>query len=333
MGVALREILVDFRSDAAWQELQGIAAVDAHNALYQFLSIIRQPDGTPLMDGQGRITSHLSGILFRTLNFIEKGIKPVYIFDGEPPEFKREEIEERREQRRQAEAGWQEAQERGDTEEAYKYARSASRVDSYIVSSSMELLRLMGIPWVQAPSEGEAQAAYMARRGDAKYAVSQDYDALLFGAPVLARNLTISGKRRFRGRVVTLNPERIVLADVLKGLDLTREELVEIGILVGTDFNQGVRGVGAKTALKIVKKGEFRERMRESDPDFDPETVKSFFLSPPVTDDYALAWPAPDTRGIVQFLCGDFGFSEERVNSALEKLQTKTGQKTLDQWF
>lgn len=333
MGVALRDILGDFKRDVAWETLAGIAAVDAHNALYQFLAIIRQPDGTPLMDERGRITSHLSGILFRNVNFIEKGIRPVYVFDGEPPAFKQAAIEERRETRREADERWQEALARGDMEEAYRQARSASRVDQFIIESAKELLGLMGIPWVQAPSEGEAQAAYMTAKGEAGYVVSQDYDALLFGSPVLARNLTISGKRRVRGRTITLNPEQIVLKEALGGLGISREELVEVGLLVGTDFNPGLKGVGAKTALKIVRSGGFRKKLQEEAPGFDPEPVKSFFLSPPVTDEYRLSWPPPDREGILRYLCDGFSFSPERVGSALEKLGIRAGQRTLDHWF
>jgi flap endonuclease-1 len=333
MGVALRDIIVEYKKPVEWEALAGIAAVDAHNALYQFLSIIRQPDGTPLMDSHGRITSHLSGILFRTLNFMEMGIRSVYVFDGEPPHFKQSTIDIRREQRKTASNRWQEARERGDTEEAYKQARSSARIDSYIIETSRQLLRLLGIPFVQAPSEGEAQAAFMAHMGDARYAVSQDYDSLLFSAPLLARNLTVSGKRKLRGRTISINPERIVLKEVLNGLSITQEQLVEIALLVGTDFNEGVYGIGAKTALKLVKKGEFEMVLRKSQPDFDPLPIMDFFLNPPVNKDYQLSWNPPDREGIRRMLCDGYDFSPERVGAALEKLATTAGQKTLDRWF
>ena len=269
MGVAFRDILLDYKRAVTWESLPGIAAVDANNALYQFLSIIRQPDGTPLMDKHGRVTSHLSGILFRVSNFMQKGIKPVFVFDGKPAVLKQETVDGRRKIRAEAGEKWKEAIERGDEAEAYKQARSSSRVDTTIIETSKELLRLMGLPTIQAPGEGEAQASYMAAKGDARYVISQDYDTLLFGAPTLVRNLTVSGKRKIRGRQITVNPERIVLADTLAGLHLTREQLIEIGILVGTDFNPGIEGVGAKTGLKIVQKGEFCTKLREKQPDFD----------------------------------------------------------------
>ncbi|MFA4861573.1 flap endonuclease-1 [Methanoregula sp.] len=333
MGVALRDIIADYKTPVTWESLPGIAVIDANNALYQFLTIIRQPDGTPLMDRQGRVTSHLSGILFRMASFMEKGIKPVFVFDGKPTALKQATIDERRKLRDTAGEKWKEAVERGDEEEAYKQARSATRVDTTIVETSKELLRLMGIPVVQAPGEGEAQASYMAAKGDARYVVSQDYDTLLFGAPTLVRNLTVSGKRKIRGRQITVSPERIVLAETLAGLKLTREQLIEIAILVGNDFNPGISGVGAKTALKIVLKGEFAAKLKEKAPDFDPAPVADMFLHPPVTDEYSLAAGHPDPEGIRKLLCDGYDFSEDRVNKAMVGFTVKAGQKTLESWF
>ncbi|HTY15252.1 MAG TPA: flap endonuclease-1 [Methanoregulaceae archaeon] len=333
MGVALRDVLAEYKVPVAWETLRGTAAVDAHNALYQFLSIIRQPDGTPLMDREGRVTSHLSGILFRNVNFLEKGIKPVYVFDGPPPAFKSKTIEERRSARAEAGARWEEALAAGDIGEAYKQARSSSKIDRFIIDTSKQLLALMGIPCIEAPSEGEAQATRLVINGDAAYVVSQDYDNLLFGAPTLIRNLTVSGKRKMHGRTVTLNPERVSLTEVLKGLTITRKDLIEIAILVGTDFNTGVKGVGAKTALKIVRDGLFDKTLEEKVPDFDPGPVIDFFQTPPVTDTYTMEWRPPDTEKIEDMLCGEYGFSTDRVRKALEGVAGKAGQKTLDRWF
>jgi len=333
MGVALRDILGEYREEVELENLRGTIAVDAFNALYQFLTIIRQPDGTPLMDGEGRVTSHLSGIFFRNINFLEKGIRPAYIFDGAPPDLKTETVAKRREVRDAAGERWKEAIERGDTAEAYKQARASARIDDATIASSKRLLDLMGIPWMVAPSEGEAQAAFMARQGDVGAAASQDYDALLFGAPCLVRNLTVSGKRKVRGRAVTVRPERIDLSAVLAGLGISREELVEVGILTGTDFNPGIRGIGAKTALKIVKGAKFQETIRDKAPEFDPEPVRAFFLNPPVTADYRLDWKKPDRNGIIAMLCNEYAFSEGRVDTGLQKIGTKAGQKTLGDWF
>jgi flap endonuclease-1 len=333
MGVALRDIIAEYKTPVTWEALPGVAAIDANNALYQFLTIIRQPDGTPLMDRRGRVTSHLSGILFRMASFMEKGIKPVFVFDGKPTALKQATIDERRKLRETAGEKWKEALERGDEEEAYKQARSSTRVDATIIGTSKDLLGLMGIPIVQAPGEGEAQASSMVANGDARYVVSQDYDTLLFGAPLLVRNLTVSGKRKIRGRQITVSPERIVLADTLAGLHLTREQLIEIAILVGTDFNPGIEGVGAKTGLKIVQKGGFAAKLKEKQPDFDPAPVIEMFLHPPVTDEYSLAAGHPDAEGIRKMLCDGYDFSPERVDKAMEGFTVKAGQKTLESWF
>ena len=333
MGVALRDIMADFKTPISWESLSGIAAVDAHNALYQFLSIIRQPDGTPLMDQKGRVTSHLSGILFRAVNFMEKGIRPVWVFDGTPPEFKQETIDQRRSAREQARERWQEALERGEVEEAAKHARASSRIDQEVITTSKNLISFLGMPAVDAPSEGEAQAAAMVSRGDARYVVSQDYDTLLFGAPILVRNLTVSGRRKLHGRSIAVNPERINLADVLSGLRISREDLIRIAILVGTDFNTGVRGVGAKTALKIVRNGEFETVAAEKLPGTEIGQILEFFTNPPVNTEYALAWDEPDRERVLSMLCDGYDFSPDRVEKALDGLKVKAGQKTLDSWF
>jgi len=210
---------------------------------------------------------------------------------------------------------------------------SPSRIDDEVIATSKSLISLLGMPSIDAPSEGEAQAAAMVKRGDARYVVSQDYDTLLFGAPVLMRNLTVSGRRKLHGRTISVNPERITLAEVLSGLRISREDLIRIAILVGTDFNTGVRGIGAKTALKLVRNGEFERVTAEKLPDIDTGAISEFFLNPPVSVDYSLAWRQPDREGILAMLCDSYDFSPDRVEKAIDGLTIKTGQKTLDSWF
>lgn len=333
MGVALRDILTPYKHPVKPQDLTGIASMDAFNALYQFLSIIRQPDGTPLMDKEGRVTSHLSGIFYRTSNFLQQGIQPVWVFDGKPPELKSRTIEERRAIRNEAQENWEKAKREGDLAGSLKFAMASSKLDEAVLSSSRELLKLLGVPVLDAPSEGEAEASHMVRSGVARYVSSQDYDTLLFGTPRLVRNLTVSGKRRLHGRMVTVEPETILLDEVLTGLGLTREQLIDLAILVGTDFNEGAPGIGAKTALKKVKGGEFPDVMATKLPDVDPEPVREFFLNPPVSDTYSLEWKKPDYDGIISFLCGEYGFSEERIGLVLEKITGRGRQRTLDSWF
>jgi len=208
---------------------------------------------------------------------LEKGIRTAWIFDGAPPPFKQETVAERRVMRERAGEKWKEALLRGDTEEAYKQARSSSRIDDEIIATSRQLITLLGLPWIQAPSEGEAQAAHMVMRGDARYVISQDYDTLLFGAPALVRNLTVSGKRKIRGKTLSILPERILLSEVLAGLEITREDLIRVALLIGTDFNPGIKGVeAAKTAIRIVRDGEFERIMSKRQQDVNWEEIFEF---------------------------------------------------------
>jgi len=332
-----RKILLD---DISGKSL----AVDAYNTLYQFLAIIRQPDGTPLMDRQGRVTSHLSGILYRTSNLAEKGIRIVYVFDGRPPELKEMEIKRRRKVREEAAVKYEGALKAGKIEEARKYAQATATLRELMVEDSKRLLETLGIPWVQAPSEGEAQAAQMAAKGDVWAAASQDHDSLLFGAPRMVRNLTISGKRKLprRQAYVEVEPELVDLSEVLTDLALTHEQLVDVGILVGTDYNpDGVRGIGPKTALKLVKESgsleELAARTRELDLPENIERIREIFLKPEVRHDYALNWKKPEDEEVVRFLCRERDFSEDRVRKALEKmhagLSRPATKPTLERYF
>lgn len=302
-------------------------AIDAYNALYQFLAAIRQPDGTPLMDSKGRVTSHLSGLFYRTINFLEAGIKPVYVFDGKPPELKSREISERMSAREEAKRKYEEAVAVGDIEAARMYAQMSAHLTSEMVEVSKRLLTSMGIPWVQAPSEGEAQAAYMVIRGDAWATASQDYDSLLFGSPRLIRNLAITGRRKLpkKEAYIEIKPELIELDSLLNGLKVTREQLIDIAILIGTDYNpDGVRGVGPKTAYQLIKTYGSLEKAIKTLPGakfpVPPEEIRRLFLNPPVTSSYALEWSDPNPDKIVELLVKEFEFSEERVRSAIERL-------------
>jgi len=316
-------------------------AIDAYNALYQFLSIIRDKmTGEPLKDSKGRITSHLSGLFYRTINFVEAGIKPIYVFDGEPPAFKKVTLKMREEMKEEAEEKMKEALEKG--EEAIKYAQATARVTNEIVEDAKKLLELMGIPIVQAPSEGEVQAAYLAKKGDAYASASQDYDSLLVGSPRLIRNLNITGKRKLPNRevYVEIKPELIELEDILKTLGISREQLIIIGILVGTDYNpEGVEGIGPKKALKLVKEKKTLEFvLKEVEWNFDvsAEEIYNFFLNPPVTDDYKLEWKQPNEEGIIKFMVEEHDFSDERVRNGIEKLKqafSKSQQRSLGSWF
>jgi flap endonuclease-1 len=319
-------------------------AIDAYNALYQFLAIIRQPDGTPLKDATGRVTSHLSGLLYRTSNLVELGIRPIYVFDGKPPALKEVEIQRRVKIKRDAQVRYEKALKEGKMEEARMYAQVTSHLKDYMADDSKKLLDLMGIPWIQAPSEGEAQAAYVAKRGDADFCASQDYDSLLFGAPKLVRNVTISGRRKLPSKNITIEviPEIVELERVLNECGITYEQLVDVGILIGTDFNpDGIGGLGPKTALKLVKEHGSLENalphVKNAEFPVEPQRIREIFLHPDVTDNYRIEWKEPNVEGAVNFICRERDFSEDRVRKAFEKMQKgitkEKGKTTLEQWF
>lgn len=340
MGVQLGEIVP--KEKIKLENLDGRKiAIDAFNSLFQFLSIIRQPDGTPLMDSKGRVTSHLTGLLYRTGKLIEVGIKPVYVFDGEPPRLKKEVVMGRHEMRKEAKEKWKEALKRGEKEKAKRYAQQASALSDEMIEDSKKLLEAMGVPVVQAPGEGEAQAAYINEKNEVWSSASQDYDSLLFGSPRLIRNLTITGKRKLprKNVYVTVETELIELKKVLEDLGVSKEQLVEIGILVGTDFNAGIKGVGPKTALSLVKEGKSLEEIykeHDTEPEVDLDELRKVFLKPDITDRYKLKWEAPDRDKILNLLVKEHDFSQDRVEKVIEKLEKKaveeSTQSRLEKW-
>jgi len=316
-----------------------VVAIDAFNTLHQFLSIIRQRDGSPLVDSAGRVTSHLSGLLYRTASLVEAGVKPLFVFDGKPPDLKSETLNRRKEVRESSREKWENAKAVGDMESAYKYAQASSKVNQEIVEDSKYLLNVMGVPFVQAPCEGEAQAAHMVLKKDANCVASQDYDSFLFGAPIVVRNLAVTGKRKLPGKnmYVDVEPEKIELDETLEALEITREQLIDIAICVGTDYNKGLEKVGPKTALKLIKKhGDIYSVLHEKKEEIEAvDQIRDIFLHPEVTDDYKIRWEKPDSEKLLEFLCEGHDFSIDRVGKAAERLKTASGarQKTLDQWF
>jgi len=336
MGVNLKDLVP--KKEVELTSLSGKKiAIDAFNACYQFLSIIRDKmTGELLRDSKGRITSHLSGLFYRTSNLIEVGIKPAYVFDGEPPEFKKKVIEERERAKEEARKKWEEALEKG--EKAITYAQATSILTEEMVEECKKLLEYMGVPYVQAKSEGEAQCAYMCKKGVVWASASQDYDSILFGSPRLVRNLSITGKRKLPRKeiYIEIKPEIVELDEVLRSLGINREQLIMIGLLIGTDYNEGIKGIGPKTALKIVKEKELGEIMKGFEWGVEIEEIYNFFLNPKVTDDFKLEWKFPDREKIIKFMVDEHDFSLERVEKVVEKLEQtfSSGKQTsLAGWF
>jgi flap endonuclease-1 len=312
-------------------------AIDAFNWLYQFLSIIRQPDGEPLKDSHGNVTSHLSGLYYRTLKLLEANIKPVYVFDGKPPEFKKAVAEKRHDARIEAMREWKEALERKDYEAARKFAQRSSVITEEMVSDSKQLLDALGVPWLQATSEGEALCSLMCKNGDAYAVATQDYDSLLFGSPRLVRNLSITGKKKRGADYVTINPEMIILKDMLGNLGITQEQLIILGILVGTDYNEGgVPGYGPKKALELVKEKKTMKKTFDGiawDFSVSQEEIFEFFRKPTKMD-YKIEFGEPDKEAIKKILCEEHDFSEERIDKSINKLEEKKGeQSSLSRWL
>lgn len=298
-------------------------AIDGFNAIYQFLSSIRLKDGSPLTNKRGEITSAYSGIFYKTIMLLENDIIPIWVFDGEPPKLKSKTREKRRKLKEEAKEKLKKAE---DEEEKAKYYKRLSFVNRDMVENCKYLLNLMGIPYVQAPSEGEAQASYMAKKGDVWAVVSQDYDSLLYGAPRVVRNLTTTKD----------SLELIELSEVLESLKISLDDLIDIAILIGTDYNpKGVEGIGFKRAYEMVRAKVAKDVLKKSVENY--EEIKNLFKNPKVTDDYSLNLRLPDKEGLIKFLVEEHDFNYERVKKHVDKLYnliiSKTKQKTLDSWF
>jgi flap endonuclease-1 len=324
MGVLLTPIIV--KQDLKLDDLRGKRfAVDANGELYQFLALIRLRDGSPLQDSHGRITSHLSGLFYRTTRLItDYGMELVFVFDGKPPALKFEEIARRRTIKEKYELERAAAIEAGDLEKAYSKATMTSRLTRDMADDARELLRLMGLPVIDAPSEGEAQASHMAAKGSVWAAASKDYDCLMFGAPRLVRFLTISGKEFLPSKAAfrAITPELIETETMLDRYKITREQLIDLAILVGTDFNDGIKGIGPKKALKLVSDfGRIENMPPEIHDPLAPvvQAVREMYLHPDVTDNYEIKFGQPKIDEIIRFLCDEREFSRERVTAALER--------------
>ena len=328
------------KQEMTLEELRGKSfAVDGFIVLHEFLALIRDRSGRPLTDENGNVTSHLVGLAFRTTRLIsDYGIDLVFVFDGKPPSLKRGEINTRREARRKAEVEYQEAVERGDIPEAFSKAVMTGKLTYQGLDDVKRLLDLLGIPWVQAPSEGEAQAAYMAQRGDVWASNSKDYDSLLFGAPRLVRFLSISSQEWLpsKGKSRRVLPELIELDKFLGYHEINRVHLIDMGILIGTDFNPGIKGIGPKTALKLVKKHGSLEKLPDEIKKKLPDTVdqiRELYLHPEVTDEYSTVRGELQEDALDDFLCGEKNFSTRRVQTLINRMRNRAAQKSLKDYF
>ncbi len=318
-----------------------VVAIDAYNAIYQFLAIIRGPDGLHLSDDQGRVTSHLSGLFYRNIKFLSFGIKPVYVFDGKPPSLKSAEIEHRKQIKRDATVKYEKALKAGDMQEARKFAQQTTSMRDSMVKDSKKILELFGIPVIQAPSEGEATAAHLTQTGHAYASASQDFDSVLFGAKKLVRNFSNSGRRKLpnRNSYIEIEPEIIDTQKTLSELKLNREQIVDLGILIGTDFNpDGFTRIGPKSALKMIREHSKLEnipQIQEQLELIDYNQIRKIFLEPDVSDVSEIKFGEVDYDGMTKYLVEDRNFSQDRVQTSLNRLKKAFEKQshTLEQWM
>ncbi|MBU0535680.1 MAG: flap endonuclease-1 [Nanoarchaeota archaeon] len=344
MGTKLKDIII--KKEIEIQDLKDkVLVVDSYNVMYQFLTTIRMADGSPLMDSKGNITSHLNGLFNRTTNLMHRGLRLAFVFDGKAPRLKQKERERRSDLKEEAQKEYEIAKDRKDLDQMKKYAARTSRLTRDMVEEAKKLITAMGLPVIQAPSEGEAQAAYIVNKGEAYAEISQDFDCLVFGVPKLVRNLTVSEKRKLPGKLsyITVKPEMMELEENLKALGISQDQLICLSMLVGTDYNiGGIKGIGPKNALKMVKEGKnnfgqmFKNAGWNDHFDFQWEEVFDTIKNMPTSDDYDLKWAKPDAEKINKLLVDEHDFSEKRVSDALTKINAesdKRSQKGLSQFF
>ena len=340
MGLDLKSLVKS--SPIMISELSGkVIAIDAYNTIYQFLATIRGITGELLTNNNGEVTSHLSGLFYRNVNLLAEDIKLIYIFDGKPSPLKSKEIDRRRQVKQDALNKYQEAITAGRFEDARKYGQATSVLTDKMVEESKMILTLLGIPYIQAPSEGEAAAAQLTQSNIAFACASQDYDSLLFGAKRLIRNLAISGKRKVPNRnvYVDIEPEIIEQQQLLNETGLNLEQLVDIGILIGTDFNPGgIPGIGPKTALKLVRehnKLEKIEKIEASLANIPYKEIREVFLKQEAPKINGIKFNEINYDALVNFLCTEKNFSVARVNTSLDKVKKSITNRnqSLEKWF
>lgn len=334
MGTNLKDLII--MKEIKIEDLKGkTVIVDSFNILYQFITTIRQRDGTPLKDSSGNVTSHLTGLFSRTTKLMKIGIKPGFAFDGKPPELKTQERIRRMELKKEAEEKYEKAAKTKDTEEMKKYAARTSRLTKEMIEESKELISALGLPVIQAQSEGEAQVAYIVGKGDAYAGVSEDYDSLLYGIPRLVKNLTISGRRKFGATTIAVKPKIINLTENLNTLGIDQDQLIALAMLVGTDYNPGgIKGIGPKNALKLVKKhknnldGLFKEVKWEEEIETPWTDIYYLIKKMPVEKEYTIKFKTIDQERIKELLIEKHDFSKERVEKTIQELTKKEKDKT-----
>jgi flap endonuclease-1 len=345
MGTKITELMQT--TELSIENLRGkVVVVDAFNQLYMFLSSIRQPDGSLLKDSHNNVTSHLNGLFYRFTKLMQYDIKFIFVFDGKAPDLKLKERERRSALKHEAELKLEKATEEENLEDMKKYASRTSKLTKEMIEDVKELISALGCPVVQAPSEGEAQAALLVKNKDAYASLSQDADSLLFGCPLVVKNLTLSGRKKLPNKLSydIITPELISLKDTLGSLEIDQDQLIVLAMLTGTDYNiGGIKGIGPKTALKLVKEygsgmEHFDKLFKENGWDehfgYDWKDVFNIIKHTQTTDDYNIMFKDVDDEKVVEVLCKKHDFNEERTRAVLEKLHKRpAAQKGLGEYF
>ncbi len=323
-NAALRELAAI--EPITFDDLEGqILAIDAHNWLYRYLTItVRFTDSAVYTRDDGTEVANLIGILQGVAKLLEASITPVFVFDGEPSILKADEIERRREQREERAAAMERAAERGDHIEAARLDSQSQRLTEAIQTTSRAVLDRLDITYVDAPAEGESQAAHLERSGAVDAVGTEDYDALLFGAERTIRQLTSSG-----------NPEEMRLSTTLQSLDLTREQLVDVAILIGTDYNDGIDGYGPKTAVAAIEEHGDLWGVLEADGVVieRADQIRSLFLDPHIEAvDLEVDFPTPDLEAVRSFVSEEHEIDSDAIDRPLERIESATRQTGLDQF-
>lgn len=300
-------------------------AIDASMSIYQFLIVVGRKGTTMLTNEGGEVTSHLQGMFTRTIRLLEAGIKPLYVFDGSPPELKKKEIMKRTLRRETALADLSTALENGHNAEIEKYSKRVVKVTKQQNDDCRMLLQLMGVPSLQAPSEAEAECAALCKTGKVYAVSSEDMDSLTFGAPKLLRNLLAPSSRK-------LSVLEFDLSKALNDLNLSPEQFIDVCILSGCDYCDTIKGIGPQKALKLIHQhGSLegviqsinKERYQVPDP-WPFKEVRQLFKDPLVTtleDGSEAQWVGPDEEGLRVFLVDQNSFNLGRVMKAIDEIK------------
>ncbi|KKM76340.1 hypothetical protein LCGC14_1381090 [marine sediment metagenome] len=335
MGVKLQNIIN--REVIGFQQLAGkIISVDAPNiimALFNFT--LKNPDGSPanlILDRTQRPISHLYGLLYRLNFYYSKKFFPIFCFDGRDSELKRLITKDQLKDFRFTQNWYESALKSGNREKAKEIALSKEYLWQNIMLESKQLLGALGVPYIESPASAESQCAYLVKQGVATHSNSQDFDSLLFGCPSLLQNLSKSLRRKVQGKWTynKVTPFHTNLSKNLKRLKINQFQLVDMGLLIGTDYFPGIKGIGPKKALIYIKKYlQVESIIREEKKQFDfskltseiIKKVRKIFLFPEVNKSVSnFYWNFPNKAHILSLLCKSHHLNRERVEKNVDKL-------------